>query len=118
MVAIGQLQDFPDLVATPLALHLDDGELAILVVRHGDEVRAWLDLCPHRALPLTQQDGRVLSADGTRLRCSVHLAEFCARDGHALTGGGAGMGLTPIPLRLGADGVVRVVAEAKANPRR
>lgn len=118
LAVLGPLQDFPDLAATPLTLRLDDEELAILVVRHGNEIRAWLDLCPHRSLPLTQQGGRVLSADGTRLRCSVHLAEFGAKEGQALTGGGTGMRLTPVPLRLGADGVVRVVTETKGDVER
>jgi nitrite reductase/ring-hydroxylating ferredoxin subunit len=118
MTALGRLQDFPDLAATPLTLRLDGQELAILVVRHGNGIRAWLDLCPHRSLPLTQHGGRVLSADGTRLRCSVHLAEFCAREGHALTGGGTGMGLTPVPLSCEAEGVVGVVMEAKGRAGR
>lgn len=118
MPVLGRLQDFPDLAATPVTLHLDEQEVAIIVVRHGDAIRAWLDLCPHRSLPLTLEGGRVLSADGTRLRCSVHFAEFCAKQGHALTGGGGGMGLTPVPLHLGADGVVRVVTKAKGSAGR
>ena len=106
---LGLLPDFPDGNATP-ASYRDDGgrEVAVLVVRRGAQLRAYLDLCPHQCLPLTWRGRKVLSADGERLRCSNHGAEFAVADGRGLSGPGSAYGLTSVPLRVDPDGTVRV----------
>jgi nitrite reductase/ring-hydroxylating ferredoxin subunit len=106
--ALGRLADFPDGVAVPVSYHADEREVAILVVRRGAELRAFLDLCPHVFLPLTWRGRRVLSGDGERLRCSNHGAEFAVADGRGLSGPGSACGLTPVRLRVDPDGTVRV----------
>ena len=68
------------------------------------ELSAYRDECPHMFLPLTQRGRRVLSADGERLRCTNHGAEFAVADGRALSGPVAGCGLTPVAIEVGADG--------------
>ena len=105
---LGRLQDFPDGAATPARCVTDGREVAVLVVRRGTELRAYLDLCPHQCLPLTWRSPRVLSTDGERLRCTNHGAEFAVADGRGLSGPGSACGLTPVPLRLDPDGTVRV----------
>ena len=106
---LGRLPDFPDGTAAP-ASYRDDGgrEVAVLVVRRGAGLRAYLDLCPHQFLPLTWRGRRVLSADGERLRCSNHGAEFAVEDGRGVSGPGSACGLTRVPLRVDPDGTVRV----------
>lgn len=100
---LGSLADFPDGAVVP-ARYRDGGrEVAILVVRLGAELRAYLHLCPHQYLPLTWRGGRALSGDGERLRCTNHGAEFAVADGRALSGPGDGCGLTPVPLRVEPD---------------
>jgi nitrite reductase/ring-hydroxylating ferredoxin subunit len=78
---------------------------SVLVVRRGTEVRAWRNLCPHQWLPLTYRSARILSADGTRLRCSNHGAEFSANDGRPLDAT-LPCGLEPVPVHVDADGRV------------
>jgi nitrite reductase/ring-hydroxylating ferredoxin subunit len=90
-------------------------EVAVLVVRRGDGLRAFLDLCPHQFLPLTWRGRRVLSADGERLRCSNHGAEFAASDGQGISGPGSACGLTPVPLRVDPGGTVRVDDDGPAG---
>ena len=108
---LGRLSDFPDGAAAPAGYRRADGrEVAVLVVRHGAGLRAYLDLCPHQYLPLTWRGGRVLSADGERLRCSNHGAEFAVEDGRGISGPGSACGLTPVPLRVEPDGTL-VVAD-------
>jgi nitrite reductase/ring-hydroxylating ferredoxin subunit len=105
---LGRLEDFPDRSATPARYRKGGREVALLVVRRGDELRAYEDICPHQFLPLTQRGRRVLSADGERLRCTNHSAEFAIADGRALSGPTGGCGLTPVALEIGADGTVLV----------
>ena len=81
---LGRLADFPDRAAAPVACHAGGREPALLVMRRGDDLRAWRDLlCPRRRLPLTWHGRRVLGVDRERLRCSNHRAEFAAADGRA-----------------------------------
>ncbi len=104
---LGRLPDFPDAAATRAKYVADGREVAIVVVRRGTELRAYLDLCPHQYLPLTWRGRRVLSTDGERLRCTNHGAEFAVADGRGLSGPGNACGLTPVPLRVETDGTVR-----------
>ncbi len=105
---LGRLPDFPDRAAVPASYRAGGREVSVLVVRRGDELRAYLDLCPHVFLPLTWRGRRVLSADGESLRCSNHGAEFAVADGRGLSGPGSACGLTSVPLRVDPDGTVRV----------
>lgn len=59
---------------------------AVLIVRRGDAVTAWSNVCPHIGLPLTLPDGRGLLHRGETLVCPVHGASFDAADGRC-TGG-------------------------------
>ncbi len=105
---VGRLEDFPDGAATPARCRKGEREVAILVVRRGADLRAYVDECPHQFLPLTQRGRRVLSADGERLRCTNHGAEFAVTDGRALSGLVGGCALTPVALEVGADSTVLV----------
>ena len=106
---LGRLPDFPDRTAVLVGCRGEDGrEVAVVVVRRGAVLRAYLDLCPHQYLPLTWRGRRVLSADGERLRCSNHGAEFAVSDGKGVSGPGSACGLSPVPLRVEPDGTVLV----------
>jgi nitrite reductase/ring-hydroxylating ferredoxin subunit len=91
--------------------HSIDQRLSVLLVRRGAEVRAWRNLCPHQWLPLTYRSDRILSADGTRLRCSNHGAEFSIDDGTAVDAT-LPCGLEPVPVHVDEDG--RVVLRPQA----
>ena len=51
----------------------------------GGEVRAYLNVCPHRAQPVDLGDGRLFLASG-EIECSAHGARFDPDSG-ACTGG-------------------------------
>ena len=65
---LGRLSDFADRTAVSASYREGGREVAVLVVRRGDELRAFLDLCPHQCLPLTWRGRRVLS--GTPFKVS------------------------------------------------
>ena len=79
-VPLGDLDDFQDGSATPATYRQGGTEIALVVVRRGSTLVGYVDLCPHMYLPLTYRGRRVLSEDGTRLRCTNHAAEFAVSD--------------------------------------
>jgi len=80
----------------------------ILVVRDGDEVRAYLNRCAHLALPLNI-GRRVRTANGLLL-CDHHHAAFRVEDGLCVEGVCADASLTAVPITV-REGQV-LVAEA------
>jgi nitrite reductase/ring-hydroxylating ferredoxin subunit len=94
-----------DAIADPSVREFQFGEgrriFSMLVVRRGEQVRAYVNACPHVWLPLTFRSDRLLSEDGERLVCSNHLAEFAVDDGRALSGPvEPGCGLAAIPVHV------------------
>ena len=91
---------------------LDDDEFGpVVVVRRGAKVRAWRNLCPHHWLPLTYRSEKILSADGKRLRCSNHGAEFSIEDGRPLDDA-LPCGLEPVPVHVDLEGRVVLAPQA------
>jgi nitrite reductase/ring-hydroxylating ferredoxin subunit len=72
------------------------GRFPLLLVRTGAGLHAYVNACPHQYLPLDYRSGQVLSADGAKLLCSVHGAQFEAVTGKVLSG--AECGLDPVPV--------------------
>lgn len=107
--ALGPLADIPDGDAREFRFGEGRRAFSMLVVRRGEEARAYVNACPHVWLPLTYRGTSVVSADGARLACSNHYAEFSVEDGRAISGPvEPGCRLTPVPVTVDANGVVRV----------
>ena len=81
---------------------------AVLLVRKGETVTAWSNLCPHAGLPLSLPDGRGLLHKGETLVCPVHGASFDAESGACTGGPATGSALDPIPVEI-VGGEVRAV---------
>lgn len=93
-----------DAVPEPGTLCISVGRFPVLVARSGDLVRAYVNACPHQFLPLDHKGDRIISADGTVLRCTSHGAGFRLDDGEGVEGLGIGCALDPIPVTLDAVG--------------
>lgn len=87
---------------------------AVLVVRDGEAMHAFVDACPHRGTPLGNPLGRVLDADGRHLVCATHGARFRLADGVCVAGPCIGARLTPVPVAVD-DGRVRLAVPADAT---
>lgn len=94
--------DFQGAVA--IMLHSEKGEFPLLLVRAGDRLRAYVNACPHQYLPLDYRGPRILSADGARLMCTGHGAQFDAATGAPVSG--ADCALDPVPLVVEGDRVM------------
>lgn len=80
------------------------------VVRYRSQVRAYLNLCRHRPMPLDMNDSRFFSLDGHHLVCSTHGAHFRADNGLCVLGPCPGQKLEPVAV-IERDGSVWLVAD-------
>jgi nitrite reductase/ring-hydroxylating ferredoxin subunit len=75
------------------------------VVRRGDQVFGYVDVCPHVGSPLANPLGRFLTREGDLILCAAHGALFRIEDGVATSGPCAGDRLEVWAVVL-ADGFV------------
>ena len=78
--ALGAIHDIADggSTAYPPA---DGAFCGLFATRQGDDVRVYVNSCPHIGAPLDWVPGRFLSADRQRIICALHGAEFNIDDG-------------------------------------
>jgi nitrite reductase/ring-hydroxylating ferredoxin subunit len=83
------------------------GITGLFAVRQGAELRVYVNACPHIGTPLDWVPDRFLSADGSRIVCATHGAEFAVGDGLCLRGPCLGDRLEAVMIEI-RDGVVFV----------
>ncbi|MBN8927017.1 MAG: (2Fe-2S)-binding protein [Rhodospirillales bacterium 69-11] len=108
--ALGPLADIPDGGSAgypPPA----GGFIGLLAVREGETLHVYVNSCPHIGVPLDWMPGRFLSADGRRIVCATHGAEFAIATGECLTGPCRGDFLEAVAIQI-KDGVVYVPEDA------
>lgn len=99
-VALCPLEDIGDGAARGFVLQLRAGRFHGFVVRRGEEVRGYVDRCPHAGLILARVLDDYLTADRSLIACSWHGALFRVEDGACVGGPCAGSRLTPWPVRV------------------
>jgi nitrite reductase/ring-hydroxylating ferredoxin subunit len=97
--ALCALQDVPDGGAMGLDATLADGKENIILLRQGDQVRAYLNVCPHAGRQLDYAPGQFLLSKGT-LICAVHGASFDQTNGFCIGGPCKGESLRSVALRV------------------
>jgi nitrite reductase/ring-hydroxylating ferredoxin subunit len=108
-VFLCRLADIEDGESNGFVVRRPGGErVAVLAVRRGDQVFAYVNSCPHTGAPLDFQPGRFLSLDKTLIQCSTHGALFRIEDGFCIQGPCAGKSLVPVAAVV-AGGSVRLV---------
>lgn len=78
----------------------------MFVVRQGERLYGYVNLCPHYSLPLNVRQDEFLSRDGSRIMCRRHLAIFSIDKGECLDGACDGRSLDPIPLHVSNGDIV------------
>lgn len=96
----------PEGQARCIVVTTEKGEFPLVLVRRSGKVGAYVNACPHQYLPLNYRSETVLSADDSRLLCSVHGAAFDAGTGDCLSG--AAEGLDPVPVVEDEEGTLRI----------
>jgi nitrite reductase/ring-hydroxylating ferredoxin subunit len=76
---------------------LDERREAFAVRLADGTLRAYLNVCPHRAQPVDLGDGRLFNAAG-ELECAAHGARFDPSTGTCLGGPCEGQHLVPLEI--------------------
>lgn len=79
----------------------------LIVYRDGDEVRVWLNVCPHAGRRLDWAPGKFLVGKDGSLICAAHGATFETKRGECVAGPCKGQSLRAIPVTV-IDGEVRI----------
>ncbi len=82
------------------------GQDTVLVVRQGEQLYAYADICPHHGTPMAWRRHAYLSGDRSRIVCSAHGAQFEISTGACTLGPCLGQSLQTLPLVMAADGAV------------
>lgn len=102
-----RLDEIPDGGATAVELPrpVDGSEPdSLILLRRGDLVSAYRNICPHAGRRLDYAPGKFLLKGGT-LICAVHGASFARDDGLCVAGPCRGEHLHAVAVRV-ADGMV------------
>ena len=78
---------------------------SLLMHRRGDEVRAWLNVCPHAGRRLDWAPGQFLRSKDGLLVCAAHGASFELVGGQCVAGPCRGDALRAVPVVV-RDGAV------------
>lgn len=87
------------------------GFTGLFAVRRGDQVRVYVNACPHLGVPLDDPPHDFLTTDGQRIMCSTHGAMFEPLTGLCIAGPCKGCSLASVPVTI-EDGRILVPADA------
>jgi nitrite reductase/ring-hydroxylating ferredoxin subunit len=104
--ALCRLDDIPDGGATAVDASLADGEESLILLRRGEQVRGYLNVCPLAGRRLDSATGWFLLTYDT-LICAVHGATFNPADGLCIAGPCRGEQLRTVAVRV-EEGEVRL----------
>jgi len=100
--ALCRLDEVPEGGVREVSATLDGGVSSLVILRQGDRVEAFHNVCPHAGRPLNWAPGRFLVEAGL-LICAAHGASFTIPDGRCIGGPCRGSALSGVPVRV-ADG--------------
>jgi nitrite reductase/ring-hydroxylating ferredoxin subunit len=99
------LNEIPDPGAREFTIGEGDWPLRGFVVRYQNQVRAFVNKCPHAGSPLNLKPDMFFAPDAPLLQCTTHGARFEPLTGACVQGPCAGRGLHQLTICL-YDGCV------------
>jgi nitrite reductase/ring-hydroxylating ferredoxin subunit len=73
---------------------------AMFVVRRGEAVYGYVNVCPHARTPLDWTPDQFLTQDRSAIMCATHGARFRIEDGACTAGPCPGKSLTAVAVRV------------------
>ena len=83
------------------------GRAGVFVMRSGDDVKAYVNCCPHLGTPLNWSPDRFVDLERECIVCATHGAEFRVDSGECISGPCLGDSLDPVAVEV-RDGDVYV----------
>lgn len=74
--------------------------IRLFAVRHGQQIRLYLNRCPHRGVPLEWQPDSFLDSTGQLIQCATHGALFLPETGECIAGPCSGQSLQPLACQV------------------
>ena len=78
---------------------------SLILHRNGDQVRAWLNICPHAGRRLDWAPGKFLLSKDGLLVCAAHGASFELREGACVAGPCRGESLRAVAVEVMEGGI-------------
>jgi nitrite reductase/ring-hydroxylating ferredoxin subunit len=105
--AVGLLTEIDDPGCREFSIGEGDWPFRGFVVRQGDKVYAYENVCTHAGHPLNWKPDSFLTKDKTAIICSSHGAMYDIASGNCIAGPGRGGALCIVPVEL-REGVIYV----------
>ena len=102
--ALCRLDHIPDGTAVAVDAVLPDGPENLIVLRDGEDARAWINVCPHAGRRLDWAPGQFLVKAGV-LVCAAHGASFATASGLCTMGPCRGEHLRRVEIDVEGDAV-------------
>ena len=102
---LAKVQDIPDGGVLESHAVLSSGPSDLLLLRAGELVRCFHNVCPHAGRSLNWAPGRFLIESGL-LICAAHGASFSIPEGQCVLGPCRGQSLAEVAIEVQGDDVV------------
>ena len=109
-MALSALSRLPDGEVCAADATIEGEPESLLLHRDGDDVRAWLNVCPHAGRRLDWSPSKFLRSKDGGLVCAVHGATFELGAGECVAGPCRGDHLRAVPVVV-RDGAVWLASE-------
>ncbi len=104
-VEVGRLDELDDPGCREFQIGEGDWPFRGFVVRHGQDVFAYQNVCVHVGHPLNWSPDRFLTKDKTAIICASHGATYTIESGECFAGPGVGRSLQKVGVEV-RDGVI------------
>ena len=104
--AVARLEQIEDGGFFETEARIDGDDESLILHRNGDQVRAWLNVCPHAGRRLDWAPGKFLRDKAGHLMCAVHGATFELAEGVCIAGPCKGAALRAIDVDVRDGDVV------------
>ena len=98
-----ELADWPPQGLSETEAEVDGERLSLVLLREGEALKAWLNVCPHAGRRLDWAPGKFL-VDKGRLVCAAHGASFELEHGECVAGPCKGASLVPVRVAVAGAG--------------
>ncbi|MCC3861875.1 Rieske (2Fe-2S) protein [Pseudemcibacter aquimaris] len=78
----------------------------IFIQRVGNDIYAYVNICPHAGTPLNMDDGKFMEKTGKYLMCHTHGALFQLEDGFCVAGPCNGASLRPVDIKCEGNNII------------